>query len=71
MGSDAVVIGKIEKQEALSNLSEIVNACDGVMVARGDLGVETDVTCTPIVQKEIIELCNQRLQACDSGNADA
>jgi pyruvate kinase len=60
-GSSAGVIAKIEKQEALDRLSEIVLAADGVMVARGDLGVEIDVARMPIVQKEIVALAN-RLQ---------
>jgi pyruvate kinase len=58
--SSAMVIAKIEKREALDCLDEIVAAADGVMVARGDLGVEIDVARTPIVQKRIIQAC-QRL----------
>ena len=57
-GSSARIIAKIEKQEALDRLPEIVTAADGVMVARGDLGVETDVARVPVVQKQIIALCN-------------
>lgn len=49
------VIAKLEKPEALQNLDAIVNACDGVMVARGDLGVEISAERVPVVQKEIIE----------------
>ena len=48
------MIAKIEKQEALDQLEEIVDAADGIMVARGDLGVEIDVARMPVVQKRII-----------------
>ena len=58
-GSGALVIAKIEKQEALDNLDRIVAATDGVMVARGDLGVETDVAQMPVAQKRIIATCNR------------
>ncbi len=54
------VIAKIEKPEALEHLDEIVAAADGVMVARGDLGVETDIARVAIAQKEIIAACNRR-----------
>ena len=56
-GSQVSVIAKIEKSEALENLDEIVCACDGVMVARGDLGVEIEIYKTPIAQKRIIKTC--------------
>jgi pyruvate kinase len=59
-GSQARVISKIEKQEALDCLEEIVDASDGVMVARGDLGVEIDVARTPVEQKRIIATCHRR-----------
>lgn len=58
LGSSARVIAKIEKQEALDCLPEIVAAADGLMVARGDLGVETDLAVMPVKQKQIIALCN-------------
>ncbi|MBI2826135.1 MAG: pyruvate kinase [Planctomycetia bacterium] len=57
-GSPARVIAKIEKQEALDELEAIVAAADGLMVARGDLGVEIDVARMPVVQKEIVATCN-------------
>ena len=57
--SAARVIAKIEKQEALDQLESIVQAADGVMVARGDLGVEIDVARMPVVQKQIITLCHR------------
>ncbi len=61
-GSHGLVIAKIEKPEALENLHEIVDASDGVMVARGDLGVEIDVAETPIAQKRIIRACRAKMK---------
>lgn len=58
-GSDAAVIAKIEKREALDRLEEIVAESDGVMVARGDLGVEIDVAYMPVQQKRIIRACHE------------
>jgi len=52
------VIAKIEKHEAITNLEEIINAFDGVMVARGDLGVEVSLEQIPLLQKQIIRLSN-------------
>lgn len=54
------VIAKIEKPQAVENLEEIVDAFDGVMVARGDLGVELPLWDVPLVQKQAITLCRQR-----------
>jgi len=54
-GSDAPLIAKIEKAEAIDHLDDIIAAADGVMVARGDLGVETSVELVPVYQKRIIE----------------
>jgi len=50
------VIAKIEKPQAVENLAGIVNAFDGIMVARGDLGVELPIEDVPLVQKQCIEL---------------
>lgn len=52
------VIAKIETREAVSDIKNIVNAADGIMIARGDLGAELPFSEVPILQKEIIELCN-------------
>ncbi|HCB51385.1 TPA: pyruvate kinase [Patescibacteria group bacterium] len=51
------IISKIENQEALENLEEIVKESDGVMVARGDLGVEIEISKLPYYQKEIMDVC--------------
>ena len=53
------IIAKLERPEALENLHEIVHAADGVMVARGDLGVETSPARVPIYQKKIINVANR------------
>jgi pyruvate kinase len=52
----ALLVAKIEKAEAIENLLEIIAETDGLMVARGDLGVETSVELVPVYQKRIIEL---------------
>ena len=58
LGKDAAVIAKIEMREALENIEEIIEVCEGIMVARGDLGVETPAEEVPFHQKRIISLCN-------------
>ena len=58
LGKDAAVIAKIEMGEALENIEEIIDICDGIMVARGDLGIETPAEEVPYHQKRIIKLCN-------------
>ncbi len=57
-GFDKPVIAKIEKPEAVTNFESILNAADGIMVARGDLGVELKPYDVPIIQKKIIKRCN-------------
>jgi len=57
--SNMPVISKIECQEAIKNLDSIISVSDGVIVARGDLGVELPVEDIPLVQKEIIRKCNE------------
>jgi pyruvate kinase len=54
------VIAKIEKPQAVDNLAEIVEAFDGIMVARGDLGVELPLEQVPLVQKDAIQMCRER-----------
>lgn len=53
------VLAKVEKPQAVENLAEIVDAFDGVMVARGDLGVELPLERVPLVQKRAIQLCRE------------
>ena len=57
---DIPLIAKIERPEALENLDDILRVSDGVMVARGDLGVETSSERVPIVQKWVIRQANSR-----------
>lgn len=57
-GSDIPLIAKIEKHEALANINEIIQEADGIMVARGDLGVETPLENVPLVQKMLIQKSN-------------
>lgn len=56
--ADIGIIAKIESQSGVDNLTDIIKVADGVMVARGDLGVEIPAEEVPLVQKKIIEQCN-------------
>ncbi|GAA0177600.1 pyruvate kinase [Clostridium sediminicola] len=56
---DIKVISKIENQEGVDNIDKIIKYSDGIMVARGDMGVEIPLDQVPLVQKEIIKKCNQ------------
>jgi pyruvate kinase len=55
--SDIHLIAKIEKSEALDHIEGIVESSDGLMIARGDLGVELDIARVPIIQKDLIRRC--------------
>ena len=59
LGRPTPVIAKIEKPEAVHNIDAIIAAADGIMVARGDLGIEMSTEAVPMVQKMIIRKCNQ------------
>lgn len=59
-GGDALVISKIESRKGIENIDEIIEESDGIMVARGDLGVEVPLEELPILQKSIIRKCRQK-----------
>ncbi len=56
-GSDIKIIAKIENEEGINNIEEILAISNGIMIARGDMGVELDYTEIPIIQKQLIERC--------------
>ncbi|MDH3269444.1 MAG: pyruvate kinase, partial [Ignavibacteria bacterium] len=58
-GKTTPVIAKIEKKEAIDAFDSILSAADGIMVARGDLGVELSLAKVPVIQKEVIKRCNE------------
>lgn len=57
-GGNIFLIAKIERQEAVKNFEEILNAADGIMIARGDLGVEMPIEKLPVLQKKLVHKAN-------------
>jgi len=57
-GSDILIFSKIENQQGVDNIDEIIKFSDGIMVARGDMGVEIPIEEVPLMQKMIIQKCN-------------
>lgn len=58
-GASIRIISKIENREGVENIAEILSASDGIMVARGDLGVEIPAEEIPLIQKHIVRMCNE------------
>ncbi len=59
-GGDALIISKIESQMGIDNIDEIIDESDGIMIARGDLGVEAPMEELPMIQKDIIRKCREK-----------
>jgi len=60
--ADIPVIAKIESPHALENIDDIIDASDGLMIARGDLGIEVPLEKVPLIQKDLIERCNRAMK---------
>ncbi len=63
-GSEIKIISKIENHEAVENIEDVVNASDGIMIARGDLGVNVPIEYVPLMQEHIIKMCNKKKKFC-------
>ncbi len=59
-GADISVVAKIEKPEAVKNIDRIIEVSEGIMIARGDLGVEMSAEAVPVIQKDILSKCNRK-----------
>ena len=59
-GGDTCIISKIESRRGIENIDEIINESDGIMIARGDLGVEVPMEELPLLQKNIIKKCREK-----------
>jgi pyruvate kinase len=59
---DCKFIAKIENRDGVENIESITDACDGIMIARGDLGVSLPIYQIPFIQKDIIHLCSKKKQ---------
>lgn len=59
-GGDAKIISKIENKTGIDKIDEIISVSDGIMIARGDLGVDIPMECLPVVQKNIIKKCREQ-----------
>lgn len=57
---DCLVVAKIESKEAIKNIDSIIDASDGIMVARGDMGIAVPIYQIPVIQKMIIRKCNEK-----------
>ena len=71
LGHNPFVIAKIERSRALDNLDGIFQAADGIMVARGDLGVEVPIEQVPVIQKQLMHQANRSGQTGDHRHPDA
>ena len=62
--SNMLIISKVESKYAIDNIDEIIDASDGIMVARGDLGIEIPIEKIPIIQKMLIQKCREKGKLC-------